>query len=153
MNYWIIKSEPDEFSIWDLENNENQRENWDGVRNYQVRNMIRDDIKVGDLCLFYHSSCKNIGIAGICEVTKENLVDGSAFDKKSDYYDPKSTLENPRWRSFEVKWKESFKRLISLKELKEHQDLQELLILKRGNRLSITPLSKNEFKTILKLKA
>jgi predicted RNA-binding protein with PUA-like domain len=153
MKYWIIKSEPDEFSIHDLENKKTQVEAWNGIRNYQVRNMIRDEIKMGDKCLFYHSSCKHVGVAGVCEVVKEAYADSSAFDKKSDYYDPKSDPDNPRWLMFDVKWIETFTSIIPLAQLRETSALKELQILKRGNRLSITPVSKNEFNTILKLKA
>lgn len=149
MNYWLMKTEPDTFSIDDLKNKVTS--DWDGVRNYQARNFMRDEMKLGDQILFYHSSCKNVGVAGIAEVSKESHPDYTSFDPKSDYYDPKSTKEKPRWFMVSVKWVKTFKRVIPLSELKEHKELSEMLITKKGNRLSITPVTKKEFQFICSL--
>lgn len=143
-----MKSEPDVFSIDDLK--KRGRENWDGVRNYQARNFMRDEMKKGDLILFYHSSCKVPGVAGIAQVSKECLVDKTSLDPKSPYFDEKSTPEKPRWFMVEVKFVEKFKSFLSLQEMKEIKSLGEMLILKKGNRLSITPVSKKEFEVIKK---
>lgn len=149
--YWLMKTEPDAFSIDDLKNSPKKTSSWDGVRNYQVRNFMRDEMKKGDLAFIYHSSCKEIGIAGVAEVVKESYPDHTAFDPKSKYFDPKSDPETPRWFMVDVKWKKSFKRIISLKEIKEHPTLSEMLVAKKGQRLSITPVKKSEFETILNL--
>jgi len=151
MNYWLMKSEPDAFSIEDLKRSEKKTSSWDGVRNYQARNFMRDKMKLGDLVLFYHSSCKNIGIAGIAEVTKESHPDLSALDKKSPYYDPKATPSDPRWYMVALTWKETFKEVISLAQIKNNLKLKDMIIIKKGNRLSITPVSKIEFKEIIQM--
>lgn len=147
--YWIFKSEPDEFSIDDLK--EVKVEPWSGVRNYQVRNFMRDQMKVGDQLLFYHSSCPVPGVVGVATVASKAYPDPTAFDKKSDYYDEKSSPEKPRWLLVDVKFKKKFSRTITLGELREHPELAELLILRKGNRLSITPLEKDEFDFICSL--
>lgn len=146
MNYWLMKTEPDTFSIDDLKRM--KKSGWDGVRNYQARNFMRDAMKKGDLVLIYHSSCKVPGVAGIAEVSKESHPDPTCWDKKSQYYDPKSTKDEPRWFMVEVKWKKTFKEVITLKELKDHKELKDMKLLQRGNRLSITPISKKEFEFI-----
>lgn len=143
---WLFKSEPDEFSIDDLK--EVKVESWNGVRNYQARNFMRDEIKKGDIVLFYHSSCKIPGIAGEAVIEKEAYPDPSAFDKGSDYFDEKSTLDNPRWLMVDVKFKKKYREVITLEELKKHKELADLLILRKGNRLSITPLTQKEFEFI-----
>ena len=149
MHYWLLKSEPDCFSIDDLSRRPKQTEHWDGVRNYQARNMLRDDIKKGDRGFFYHSSCTPPGIAGIVEVVKEGYPDFTAWDLRSDHYDPGSTPENPRWFMVDVKFVEKFPRLITLDEIKAKPKLHNMIILRKGNRLSITPVTSAEWKAIL----
>jgi len=151
MAFWLFKSEPDVFGINHLERKPKQTEHWDGVRNYQVRNMLRDEIQVGDKGIFYHSSCPVPGIAGIIEVVKAGYPDGSARNPESKYYDPKATDDNPRWFMVDVKLVKKFPRIISLSELKEDQRLENMQILRRGNRLSITPVTDKEWKIILGL--
>jgi predicted RNA-binding protein with PUA-like domain len=150
MNYWLMKTEPDTFSIEDLKNSPNQESNWDGVRNYQARNIMRDEMKKGDLVFIYHSSCKDVGIAGLAIVSKECHPDLSALDPKSPYFDPKATKEEPRWYLVTVKWKKTFKRLIPLKELKTYPEIKDMVLLNRS-RLSVQPVSKAEFDFILNL--
>lgn len=151
MNFWLMKSEPDAFSIDDLIQRPRQTEHWDGVRNYQARNMLRDQMQVGDLAFFYHSNCTPPGIAGIVEIVCEGYPDITAFHPESKYYDPKSTRDNPRWFMVDVKFKEKFERLLSLDELKQHPELAEMQLLKKGNRLSILPVSPAEWHFILTL--
>lgn len=151
MNYWLFKSEPDAFSIDDLAAMPGKKDHWDGIRNYQVRNMIRDDIKKGDLGFFYHSSCAIPGIVGQFSVTRESYPDHTAFDKKEKYFDAKSDPDNPRWLMVDVKFKKKFKEIISLEELKTKKPLQDMLLLKKGNRLSIMPITKKEWDYINKL--
>jgi predicted RNA-binding protein with PUA-like domain len=152
MNYWLLKSEPDAFSIDDLRNCPGRTEHWDGIRNYQVRNFIRDDMRVGDLALFYHSSCPNPGVVGICEVISEAYPDHTAFDPASNYFDAKSDPENPRWLMMDVRFKRKLKRLVGLDEIKQHADqLQGLPLIRRGNRLSIMPVEKAHWDLILSL--
>lgn len=151
MKYWLFKSEPDCFSIDDLMHRRKQTEHWDGVRNYQVRNMLRDDIKPGDHVFFYHSSCTPPGIVGIAEVVKAGYPDFTAWDINSDHFDPKSTEENPRWYMVDIKFVEKFPRMVTLEEIKQHPALEEMLITRKGNRLSITAISKPEWQTICKL--
>lgn len=148
---WLFKSEPETFSIDALATRPKQTEHWDGVRNYQARNMLRDDIKKGDLGFFYHSSCTPPGIAGIVEVVKSGYPDFFAWDPRSNYFDPKSTPENPRWYMVDVKLVRKFPRLITLDEIKQQPKLRDMLILRKGNRLSITPVTKNEWDVILRL--
>lgn len=151
MNYWLMKTEPQTFSIDDLKNSPKQISSWDGVRNYQARNFMRDEMKKGDQVLIYHSSCKNVGVAGIAEVVKESHPDLSALDAKSPYFDPKATQKEPRWYMVAVKWKKTFKEVLPLSQIKDEDKLKDMLIIKKGNRLSITPVSKKEFDTILNL--
>ena len=146
-----MKSEPDVYGIDHLAKMPKKTDHWDGIRNYQVRNMLRDEMRKGDLAFFYHSNCKEPGIVGIVEVVKEGYPDFTAFEPGEKYYDPKSDPENPRWYMVDVKLKRKFKRVISLQELKNYKSLDEMLILKRGNRLSITPISKKHWDFILKL--
>lgn len=148
MNYWIMKSEPDVFSIDDLKQRPNQTESWDGVRNYQARNMLRDLMKPGDAAFFYHSSCKIPGIVGVMNIVKGGYVDDSAFDPAQPYYDPNSTPDKPRWYKVDVKFVKKFKRTIALNELKDHALLQNMQLLKKGNRLSIMPVTAIEWQTI-----
>jgi predicted RNA-binding protein with PUA-like domain len=151
MRYWLFKSEPTCFSIDDLARRPRQTEKWDGVRNYQVRNMLRDEIKKGDQIFFYHSSCTPPGIAGIAEVVKEGYPDYTAWDPRSDHFDPSCDPEKPRWYMVDVKLSKKFPRLITLNEIKSHPKLKDLLIIRKGNRLSITPIVENDWKVILGL--
>lgn len=146
--YWLMKSEPDVFSIEDLRRRPQQTEPWDGVRNYQARNFMRDDMQVGDIVLFYHSNCAEPGIVGLAEVASKAYPDPSQFDPKSDYYDPKSKKDNPRWMLVDVRWKETFATTLTLQEMKTLPELSDMRILQKGNRLSITPVSKVHFEII-----
>lgn len=148
MNYWLMKSEPNDYSISDLKRD--RVEPWTGVRNYQVRNMMRDEMRVGDMALFYHSNAgKDTGIAGIMKINKKAFVDPTQFDKNSQYYDTKSKPENPRWVCVEVKFFKQFKSIVTLKKIKNNPELQELVILKKGNRLSVCQLTKHQFNVIV----
>lgn len=151
MHYWLLKSEPDCFSIDDLSRRPGKTAHWDGVRNYQVRNMLRDEMKKGDLGFFYHSSCTPPGIAGVVEIVKEGYPDFTAWDIHSDHFDPQSTPDHPRWYMVDVKFIEKFPRLITLNEIKRHPQLENMLINRKGNRLSITPVTAAEWKVIMKM--
>lgn len=151
MAYWLMKSEPDTFSLDDLRSRPDSTEHWDGVRNYQARNMMRDQMKRGDKVFFYHSSCPVPGIAGIAKVVREAYPDGSAQNPESRYYDPKASAENPRWFMVDVKFERKFKRLLPLSELKAEPALAEMTLLKKGNRLSIMPVSEDEWQQILSM--
>jgi predicted RNA-binding protein with PUA-like domain len=152
MQYWLMKSEPDVFGIDHLRACPKQTEPWDGVRNYQARNMMRDQMKKGDMVFFYHSNCDEPGIVGIMEVVKEGYPDPTAFDPEAKYYDPKSDPDNPRWYLVDVKYKRKLKRDISLKELKQHaEELPDFPLLRKGNRLSVMPVSKDAWNYILGL--
>ena len=152
MNYWLIKSEPDAFSIDDLKNAPGKKDHWDGIRNYQARNFIRDDMRKGDLAFFYHSNCKPPGIVGICEVVSEAYPDHTAFDPNEKYFDPKSDPENPRWMMVDVKYRRKTRRMISLEEIKQHAErLEGFPLIRKGNRLSIMPVSKDHWEFILDL--
>jgi predicted RNA-binding protein with PUA-like domain len=148
MNYWLFKSEPETFGIDHLMKRPKQTEPWDGVRNYQARNMLRDDIKVGDKGFFYHSNCTPPGIVGTIEVVKAGYPDPSALNPDSKYYDPKSTVDNPRWFMVNVHFVKKFDRIISLDELKQHPLLENMVVTRRGSRLSITPVTREEWKII-----
>lgn len=150
MNYWLMKSEPDAFSFEDLKARPKQTEPWDGVRNYQARNFMRDAMKVGDQVLFYHSNTNPPGVVGIAQVASEPYPDPTAFDKKSKYHDPKSDPKKPRWILVDVAFKADLKRLVSLDEMKTMPELSEMRVLQRGNRLSITPVTKEEFQAVKK---
>lgn len=153
MNYWLIKSEPNEFSIDDLKDSPAKKTHWDGVRNYQARNFMRDDMKKGDLIFYYHSNCETPGIVGIAEVASSAAYpDHTAFDPKDKHFDAKSDPENPRWLMVDVRYKRKTKRVISLRELKQHErKLDGLVLIRRGNRLSIMPISKKHWNFILDL--
>ncbi len=151
MNYWLMKSEPDAFSIDDLANKPDQTEHWDGVRNYQARNMMRDEMKKGDQVFFYHSNCKEPGIVGIARVVKEGYPDFTANDPESKYYDPKSDPDNPRWYMVDIRFVRQLKRTITLTELKNYQTLADMRLLARGNRLSVMPVSKKHWDFILNM--
>lgn len=150
MNYWLMKSEPDVFSIDDLK--KKKKSGWDGVRNYQARNYMRDDMKIGDVVLFYHSSCEIPGIAGLAKVSKTSHPDPSQFDPKSEYYDEKATKENPRWFMVEVEFVEKFNQLVTLSTLKDTKGLESMAVVQKGSRLSINPVTEKEFKIISNLR-
>lgn len=147
--YWLFKSEPTTFNIDDLYNRPNHIEHWDGVRNFLVRNMLRDEIKVGDKAFFYHSSCKPPGIVGMIEIVKAGYPDFTAWDKNSDHYDPKSSPAKPIWYMVDVCFIQKFKRMVSLDEIKSHPLLKKMSVARRGNRLSITSVSLDEWNTVL----
>ena len=150
-NYWLMKSEPGEFSIDDLMAQRPRTEPWDGVRNYQARNMMRDEMKPGDKVFFYHSACALPGIVGIMKIAGKAYPDPTAFDPEDKHFDPKSDQENPRWFLVDVEFVRKLKRTISLRELKEHDALADMVLLRRGNRLSIMPVSESDWNTILAL--
>lgn len=151
MNYWLMKSEPDAFSIDDLKAMPKKTEHWDGVRNYQARNMMRDEMKKGDLVFFYHSNCKVPGIVGIMEVVREGYPDNTAFNPEGKYYDPKSDPDNPRWYMVDVKFKRKLRRVIPLEEIKSLDQLEGMPLVRKGNRLSVMPVEKKHWDAIIKL--
>ena len=151
MNYWLMKSEPSAFSIEDLQRRPGQIEPWDGVRNYQARNMMRDDMAVGDGIFFYHSNCDIPGIVGIATVVREAYPDDTAFDPQSKHYDPKSLRERPCWFMVDVGFVRTLSRTITLTELKRDPALDGFPLTRRGNRLSVMPLSKVQWDYILSL--
>lgn len=148
MRYWLMKSEPSDVSIDDLAKFPNQSIDWYGVRNYQARNFMRDQMKLGDQAFFYHSNCDVPGIAGIVEISKLAYPDRTQFDPRHKYFDPKSTPENPRWMNVDVRLVRKT-RLLSLKELRSHPELATMRILQKGNRLSITPVDPREWEFIM----
>ena len=150
MQYWLMKSEPDEASIDDVLSAPNQTVPWVGVRNYQARNFMRDAMRIGDGVLFYHSSCAEPGIAGFAEVASTPYPDPTQFDPHSKYHDPKATRESPRWMLVDVRAIRKT-RLMTLAELRAHPELADMQILKRGNRLSITPITPSEWRCIIQL--
>ncbi len=144
MQYWLMKSEPDAFSIDDLERA--GVEPWDGIRNYQARNFMRDDMAIGDQVLIYHSNCKPPGIAGIGEVASKPYPDHTQFDSNSKYFDASSDPDNPRWQLVDIKFIRKLKRLIPLDEIKQHADqLDGLILIRKGSRLSIMPVDKQHW--------
>jgi len=148
MAHWLLKSEPHKYSIDDMKRDKTT--DWDGVRNYQARNLMKD-MEKGEEAFFYHSSADVIGIAGTITISKEFYPDPSQFDKKSPYFDPKSDPENPRWFCPQVKFKKKFKNIVTLAEPKEEKKLADMLLLKRGTRLSVQPVSTAQFNHILKM--
>jgi len=151
MAYWLMKSEPSVFGIDDLKAKPQRTSFWDGVRNYQARNFMRDGMKKGDKVFFYHSSCPEPGIVGIASVAREAYPDATAFDPKSAYYDPKSDPDKPIWMGVDVKFVRQFKRVISLEELKQEPSLDGFTLLRRGNRLSVMPVSEEHWNVVLGL--
>ncbi|TCV92096.1 putative RNA-binding protein with PUA-like domain [Luteibacter rhizovicinus] len=149
MKYWLMKSEPDAFSIDDLKRKGS--EPWDGVRNYQARNFMRDGMKVGDKIFFYHSNCDIPGIVGIATVASPAYPDESQFNAKSKYYDEKATREEPRWVHVDVKFERKLARIISLDELKGRDELADMALVRKGNRLSVMPVAKGDWDFILSL--
>lgn len=147
--YWLMKSEPDAYSIEDLKKDKTSL--WDGVRNYQARNFMMNEMQVGDEVLFYHSNAKPPGAVGLATVSKEAVPDPSALDPKSEYYAPKASIEKPIWYCVEVKFKKAFDRIVSLQEIREEPKLKDMLLIKKGQRLSIQPLTKSEYEHICKM--
>lgn len=149
MQYWLMKSEPDVYGIDDLKRF--KVDHWDGIRNYQARNFMRDDMKKGDRAFFYHSSCDEPGIAGIMEIAREAYPDHTQFDPDEKYFDPKSDPDNPRWFMVDVRFVRKLKRVITLRELKSYKTLADMRLVQKGSRLSIMPVTKRHWDFILKL--
>jgi len=147
--HWLIKSEPDVFSIDDLA--KSKTTHWDGVRNYQARNFIRDEMKIGDKVIFYHSNAEPPAAVGICEIVKEAYPDFSAFDPEDSHYDPKSKKDSPTWFMVDVKFVKKFSAPVSITEIKANKKLQKMNLVQRGNRLSVMPVTKDEFHEIVRM--
>lgn len=148
-NYWLLKTEPSTFSIDDLAKLPRQTSPWDGVRNYQARNMLRNEIHKGNLALFYHSSCAVPGVVGVVEVVRGGYPDSAAWDPESHYYDPKSTPEQPIWYRVDVRLKQIFPHIVTLQQLRQTTQLEEMILLRKGNRLSVMPVTQKQFDLIL----
>jgi len=151
MKYWLIKSEPDVFSIDDLSKARNKTTYWNGVRNYQARNFMRNEMKIGDKAIFYHSNTEPPAAVGICEIVKEGYPDFTAFDPNDTHYDPKSKNDNPTWFMVDVKYINKFNKEVSLSEIKANKKLQKMKLVQPGNRLSVVPITKEEFDEIVKM--
>jgi predicted RNA-binding protein with PUA-like domain len=151
MNYWLIKSEPDVFSFDDLLAAPNQTSMWEGVRNYQARNFMRDTMQVGDRVLYYHSSTTPPGVVGIAEVASAAYSDPTQFDSKSDYYDPKASPDSPRWVVVDIRGIATLPRIVTLDEIKATAQLADMRLVQRGNRLSVMPITQLEYETIISL--
>ena len=151
MKYWLMKSEPDVYSIDDLAEQPEQTDYWDGIRNYQVRNFFRDEMSVGDLAFFYHSRCKVPGIVGTMHIVSEAYPDHTAFDATEKYYDSKSDPDNPRWLMVDVKLERKFAHIVSLSDLRTQPALSGMRVLQRGNRLSVTPVAREEWEYIFSM--
>ena len=149
MQYWLMKSEPDTYSIDDLQSF--GVDHWDGIRNYQVRNFFRDQMQVGEQAFFYHSNCKEPGIVGTMEIVSKAYPDHTAFDPSEKYFDSKSDPENPRWLMVDVRFIRHLDRMITLGELRQQKQIADMKLLQRGNRLSVLPLSKMEWQYILEM--
>ncbi len=149
MNYWLLKSEPDAFSIDDLMACPNQTDLWDGIRNYQARNFMMKDMSVGDLAFFYHSNCKAIGIVGVMKVVSEAEVDPTQFDPDNKYFDPKASSDKPRWFACRFQFVDKFDEVIPLQTLKEIPELSDFRLVQKGNRLSILPVEEKHWNLIM----
>ncbi|MFP6876099.1 MAG: EVE domain-containing protein [Roseibacillus sp.] len=149
MKYWLIKSEPHVYGIKQLK--KEKKAEWDGVRNYQARNMMRDEMKIGDLVLYYHSNCDVLGVVGIARVASEPYPDHTQFHKSSKYYDEKSSEDNPRWILVDFEFVAEFAKAVSLPTMKEDEKLEGMVVLRKGNRLSITPVEGKHFRRVCKL--
>lgn len=147
--YWLLKTEPEVYSIRDLERD--GKTSWDGVRNFQARNFLRDEMKPGDLVLFYHSVAKDKGVAGIAKVAKAGYPDPSAFDKRSKYHDPKSARDDPTWYVVDVEHVETFPRIVTLEAMKKTKALAGMMVTRRGARLSVQPVDREHFEVVRKL--
>jgi len=150
-NYWLFKSEPNEFSVDDLAKSPGKRTYWDGVRNYQARNFIRDDMRKGDYVLFYHSNTDPLAVVGYCEIVKEAYPDHTQFDPDNKHFDPTAIQKDPRWFMVDIKLKKKFKKPVTLKEIKTNPKLKNMRLIQRGNRLSVMPITKEEFEEILRM--
>ncbi len=151
MKYWLFKSEEDVFSIHHLAKQKNQTSTWEGIRNYQARNFLRDEVKLKDKVLFYHSSSDPTAAVGTCSIIKEGYLDHFAFEPKSDYFDPKSKIEKPQWYMVDIQLETIFKNPVTLKTMRETSELSEMRLLQKGNRLSVFPILKSEYDLICKL--
>jgi len=153
MNYWLLKSEPAVFGIDDLAARPGQTDTWDGVRNYQARNLLRDRVRTGDQALFYHSRCPTPGIVGLIDIVRAGYPDPSACDPRSPYFDPRATLERPRWFAIDVRYRRHLRRVIALSELRRHATgaLADWPLLRRGNRLSVLPVTPQQWRFVLAL--
>ena len=151
--YWLFKSEPSEFSLVDLKKSKNQTTFWDGVRNYQARNFLRDEVKKGDGVLFYQSSTDPLAVVGYCEVVKEGYPDHTQFDKESQHFFPSASEKEPAWFMVDIKLKKEFKKPVTLQAIKENPKLKNMKLIQRGQRLSIQPVTKTEWDEILKMGA
>ncbi len=149
--YWLVKSEPEVFSIDDLAKAKNKTTYWDGVRNYQARNTLRDLMKLGDRVLFYHSNATPPAIVGIARVVKEGYPDHTAIDPQDDHYDPKSKRENPTWYMVDIQFEEKFAQPLTLPMLKAEPSLEGMVLIQRGSRLSVQPVRPHEFEIVLQL--
>jgi predicted RNA-binding protein with PUA-like domain len=150
-NYWLLKSEPGAFSISDLEKAPGKKTHWDGVRNYQARNFMRDSMKVGDGVLFYHSNAEPSGIVGMAEIVKTGYPDHTAFDPKDKHYDPKSKKDSPTWYMVDIKHIKTFKKMLTLEQLHHVPDLEKMALLQKGSRLSVQPVTQREWDIITQL--
>ena len=151
MKYWLMKSEPDVYGIDQLRAEKRKTDHWDGIRNYQARNFIRDEMNKRDLAFFYHSNCEEPAVVGVMEIVSEAYPDHTAFLPDEQYFDPKSDPENPRWLMVDVKFKEKFKMPVTLKAMKQEKALAKMRLVQRGNRLSILPVTVKEWRHILKM--
>lgn len=149
MNYWLFKSEPDEYSIADLAAEPGKTGRWDGIRNYQARNFLRDSVQTGDGVLFYHSACKVPAVVGTAEVVRAAYPDPAQFDPESKYFDPKATEEKPRWYCVDIRWQSAFNHPVPLAEIKQNPQLADMVLVKQG-RLSIQPVTKEEWDTLVR---
>jgi predicted RNA-binding protein with PUA-like domain len=150
-NYWLFKSEPSEFSWDNLKKSKNQTTFWDGIRNYQARNFLRDEVKKGDGVLFYQSSTDPLAIVGYCEVVKDGYPDHTQFDKKNDHFDPKAKKDSPTWFMVDIKLVKEFREPVTLDEIKSNPNLKSMRLIQRGQRLSIQPVTKDEWNEILNM--
>jgi predicted RNA-binding protein with PUA-like domain len=151
--YWLFKSDPDEFSWEDLKKSKNKITFWDGIRNYQARNFIRDEMKKGDGVLFYHSSSDPLAVMGICEIVKEGYPDHTQFDSHNDHFDPKAKKDNPSWFMVDIKLVKELKTPVTLDQIKANPKLKNMKLVQRGQRLSVMPVTESEWNEILKMGA
>ena len=151
MKYWLMKSEPDVYGIDHLRAEKRKTDHWDGIRNYQARNFIRDEMKKGDLAFFYHSNCEEPAIVGVMEIMREGYPDHTAFLSNEKYFDAKSDPDNPRWFMVDVRFKKKFKMPVTLKSLKGERALTQMRLVQKGNRLSILPVTATEWNHIMKM--
>jgi predicted RNA-binding protein with PUA-like domain len=149
--YWLFKSDPDEFSWEDLKKSKNKITFWDGIRNYQARNFIRDEMKKGDGVLFYHSSSDPLAVMGICEIVKEGYPDHTQFDSHNDHFDPKAKKDNPSWFMVDIKLVKELKTPVTLDQIKANPKLKNMKLVQRGQRLSVMPVTMDEWKEIIKM--